>query len=112
MKKEGYRVDFIPEDTESFIKTLTAHATNDISMLTDKQVEECNKNFSKAYIDFFATFPESVKRQMEKDWEEAPGKVMLDDYWFPELWTAIFLLPFRRLAAMGWILPRFIMILM
>lgn len=52
MKKEGYRVDFIPEDTESFIKTLTAHATNDISMLTDKQVEECNKNFSKAYIDF------------------------------------------------------------
>lgn len=45
MKKEGYRVDFIPEDTESFIKTLTAHATNDISMLTDKQVEECNKNF-------------------------------------------------------------------
>lgn len=80
MKKEGYRVDFIPEDTESFIKTLTAHATNDISMLTDKQVEECNKNFSKAYIDFFATFSESVKRQMEKDWEEAPGKVMLDDY--------------------------------
>ena len=49
-------------------------------MLTDKQVEECNKNFSKAYIDFFVTFPESVKRQMEKDWEEAPGKVMLDDY--------------------------------
>lgn len=56
MKGEGYRVDFIPEDTESFINTLTAHATNDISMLTDKQVEECNKNFSKAYIDFLQHF--------------------------------------------------------
>jgi cobaltochelatase CobN len=50
MKKEGYRVDFIPEDTESFIKTLTAHATNDISMLTDKQVEECILTFLQHFL--------------------------------------------------------------
>ena len=56
MKGEGYRVDFIPEDTESFINTLTTHATNDISMLTDKQVEECNKIFLRRILTFLQHF--------------------------------------------------------
>lgn len=79
MKNEGYQIDFVPEDTETFIKILTAHATNDMSMLTEKQLKESSKNSYEAYRRFFATFPNSVRMQMEKDWGKAPGKIMLDD---------------------------------
>lgn len=52
---------------------------------------------------------------MEKDWEEAPGKVMLDDYknlLVPGIMDGNIFITVQRPADMGWILPRFIMILM
>ena len=76
MKEAGYQVDFIPEDTEAFMKRLTAQATNDRSMLTEEQEAACQKVPKKLYCDFFATFPEETRRQMEKDWGKAPGRVM------------------------------------
>lgn len=76
MKEAGYQVDFIPEDTEAFMKRLTAQATNDRSMLTEEQEAACQKISKKVYCDFFATFPEETRRQMEKDWGKAPGRVM------------------------------------
>ena len=76
MKEAGYQVDFIPEDTETFMKRLTAQATNDLSMLTEEQEAACQKVPKKLYCDFFDTFPEETRRQMEKDWGKAPGRVM------------------------------------
>lgn len=76
MKEAGYQVDFIPEDTETFMKRLTAQATNDRSMLTEEQEAACQKVPKKLYCDFFDTFPEETRRQMEKDWGKAPGRVM------------------------------------
>lgn len=76
MKEVGYQVDFIPEDTEAFMKRLTAQATNDRSMLTEEQEAACQKISKKVYCDFFDTFPEETRRQMEKDWGKAPGRVM------------------------------------
>lgn len=76
MKEAGYQVDFIPEDTETFMKRLTAQATNDCSMLTEEQEAACQKVPKKLYCDFFDTFPEETRRQMEKDWGKAPGRVM------------------------------------
>lgn len=76
MKEAGYQVDFIPEDTEVFMKRLTAQATNDRSMLTEEQEAACQKVPKKLYCDFFDTFPEETRRQMEKDWGKAPGRVM------------------------------------
>lgn len=76
MKVAGYQVDFIPEDTEAFMKRLTAQATNDRSMLTEEQEAACQKVPKKLYCDLFATFPEETRRQMEKDWGKAPGRVM------------------------------------
>lgn len=76
MKEAGYQVDFIPEDTEVFMNRLTAQATNDRSMLTEEQEAACQKVPKKLYCDFFATFPEETRRQMEKDWGKAPGRVM------------------------------------
>lgn len=76
MKEAGYQVDFIPEDTEAFMKRLTAQATNDRSMLTEEQEAACQKVPKKLYCDLFASFPEETRRQMEKDWGKAPGRVM------------------------------------
>lgn len=76
MKEAGYQVDFIPKDTEAFMKRLTAQATNDRSMLTEEQEAACQKISKKVYCDFFDTFPEETRRQMEKDWGKAPGRVM------------------------------------
>lgn len=76
MKEAGYQVDFIPEDTEAFMKRLTAQATNDRSMLTEEQEAACQKVPKKLYCDLFATFPGETRRQMEKDWGKAPGRVM------------------------------------
>lgn len=79
MKEAGYRVDFIPKDTEDFMKRLTAQATNDRSMLTEEQEAACQKVPKKLYCDLFDTFPEETRRQMEKDWGQAPGTVMVDE---------------------------------
>lgn len=76
MKEAGYQIDFIPEDTETFMKRLTAQATNDRSMLTEEQEAACQKVPKKLYCDLFDTYPEETRRQMEKDWGKAPGRVM------------------------------------
>ena len=76
MQEAGYQVDFIPKDTGDFMKRLTAQATNDRSMLTAEQEAACQKVSKKVYCDFFETFPDETKRQMEKDWGKAPGRVM------------------------------------
>ena len=54
MRERGYKVDWIPEDTKEFIKQLTANATNDRSMLTEKQVDAAYKRTGAKYREFFA----------------------------------------------------------
>lgn len=76
MRERGYKVDWIPEDTKEFIKQLTANATNDRSMLTEKQVDAANKLTGAEYKEFFALMDKKVQEQLVKDWGEAPGTVM------------------------------------
>ena len=76
MQERGYKVDTIPEDTKEFIKELTANATNDKNLLTEKQIAEANKLSGAAYKKFFDTFEAKVQAQLIKDWGEAPGSVM------------------------------------
>lgn len=79
MKEDGYLLDFVPESAEAFIRILTSHATNDLSLMTDKQAEECEKLSADEYIEYFNTLPEAAKAQMTEQWGEAPGSVMLSD---------------------------------
>ena len=76
MQERGYKVDFIPKDGKEFIELLTRHATNDRSMLNDRQLAEANKITGKEYGDFYHTFEQPVQEQLKKDWDEAPGHVM------------------------------------
>ena len=79
MKEDGYTIDFIPESTEKFIELMTSHATNDISMMTEKQAEECQKLSANEYIDFFHTLGGEAQKRMEEEWGKAPGEVMISE---------------------------------
>lgn len=79
MKAEGYAVDWVPEDTDAFIRLLTANATNDLSAMTEAQAAAAMRVPAARYRAFYDTFGSTPKGQMEKDWGHAPGKVMLGD---------------------------------
>ena len=79
MKEDGYTIDFIPESTDKFIELMTSHATNDISMMTEEQAEECQKLSAKEYIDFFHTLGSDAQKRMEDEWGRAPGEVMISE---------------------------------
>ena len=76
MREQGYRVDTIPEDTKVFIKQLTANATNDRSMLTEKQMEAAFKLKGEQYAAFYQGLEPKVQEHLERDWGKAPGSVM------------------------------------
>ena len=76
MRERGYQVAYVPEDTKEFIRELTSNATNDRSLLTEKQIERANKLSGIEYKEFFALMDKKVQEQLVKDWGEAPGCVM------------------------------------
>ncbi len=76
MQERGYKVEKIPTDTKEFIKQLTANATNDRSMLTEKQIEAANKITKMQYQEFFNSMEKTTQKQLVKDWGTAPGSVM------------------------------------
>lgn len=79
MKEAGYRIDFLPETAADLARLMTSHATNDLSLMTDQQAEECQKLAAKEYVAWFDTLPESARQGMEAQWGKAPGRVMLSD---------------------------------
>lgn len=76
MQERGYNVEKIPTDTKEFIKQLTANATNDRSMLTEKQIEAANKITKMQYQEFFNSMEKITQEQLVKDWGAVPGSVM------------------------------------
>lgn len=76
MESRGYRVDFIPEDSEAFIKILTSHATNDKALLTEKQLAEAKKLPAETYRSYFDRMSEKTKDDLVKSWGNPPGTVM------------------------------------
>lgn len=79
MKEAGYRIDFLPETAADLVNLMTSHATNDLSLMTDQQAEECQKLAAKEYVAWFDTLPERARQGMEAQWGKAPGRVMLSD---------------------------------
>ncbi len=76
MQDAGYNVGEIAADSQEFVNQLTAGATNDRTMLTEKQMEEATRLSGKEYRKFFASLPASVQKDMTKSWGSAPGEVM------------------------------------
>lgn len=112
MKKAGYQMDFIPETSDDFIRLMTSHATNDISMMTEEQAESCQKLSCREYLDFFRRLGKEAKASMEDTWGEAPGDVMISEkaiFSSRVRWMDIFSLRYSHRVSMGWILRRRIM---
>ncbi|MCQ2373024.1 MAG: cobaltochelatase subunit CobN [Phascolarctobacterium sp.] len=76
LQERGYKLDYIPTDGKEFIRQLTANATNDKELLTDRQIDEANKLSSEEYKKKFATFTDYNQKQLSEHWGEAPGSVM------------------------------------
>lgn len=76
MRERGYKVDHIPADGREFIAMLTRNATNDKSMLSERQIAEAVKLPDEAYCKFHAALPERMQAELNKDWGKAPGEVM------------------------------------
>lgn len=76
LKKRGYRVDRVPEDAQSFINEVTAHATNDRRYISSELLDHADGKISSAdYGRFFSGLPEKTKAHMKKDWGDPPGEV-------------------------------------
>lgn len=76
MAAQGYKLENVPEDGRAFMKMLTAQATNDRSMLSDSVVKNAYKFSGKEYQKLYASLPEKTRGQLQRDWGEAPGKIM------------------------------------
>lgn len=76
MQQRGYQVTEIPQDTKKFIRELTANATNDIRMMSEKKQKESYKFKGEKYKAFFSSMPSKVQEQLRHDWSEAPGELM------------------------------------
>lgn len=76
LARQGYEVDWIPENSQEFMKILTANATNDRRYISERQIADAYGHLSTAaYLDFFKKLDEKTKAQLTLDWQEAPGDV-------------------------------------
>jgi len=76
MQQAGYTIDRLPEDSQSFIDEITAHATNDRRFMPDCLVKQADgKMQPEQYAPFFAKLPGRIRTQLNKDWGEPPGEV-------------------------------------
>ncbi|MDO4177946.1 MAG: cobaltochelatase subunit CobN [Phascolarctobacterium sp.] len=76
MKKQGYSVDHIPKDAQSFIEEVTAHATNDRRFISETLLESADGKLTEEdYKKLFYSLPQKTQDQLLRDWGEAPGEV-------------------------------------
>lgn len=76
MKKAGYQVDRLPEDSQSFMADMTSHATNDRRFISEVLLRDADGKLHETdYAQFFASLPPQVQEQLTRDWGEAPGEV-------------------------------------
>ena len=76
MAKQGYKVDDIPKDSQTFIDKLTAHATNDRRFISEALLEQADGKLAKLdYEKYYQSLPKKTQEQLLRDWGEAPGEV-------------------------------------
>jgi len=79
MVERGYRVDHIPDDSQSFMNELVAHATNDRRYITEEQIGQAEKLSGQQYRRFFDNLEEETQAQLARDWGTPPGDVFQYD---------------------------------
>ncbi len=80
LQEEGYGVDTIPEDGQSFIRDITRHATNDRRYVDESFFRTATGRMpQEEYIQWWQTKGPKVRERMQEDWGEPPGEVFVYD---------------------------------
>lgn len=76
MAEVGYEMGDLPTDEYWLIRELTRQVTNDRSFLTEDKAAACTTRLQgRQYQEWYRSLPEKVRRQLQRDWGEAPGSV-------------------------------------
>ena len=76
LKREGYVIDHIPENSKCFMEEVIACATNDRRFMTDKQIKGAlGKVGLEEYKKLFDNLPKDVREKMTEAWGEPLGNV-------------------------------------
>jgi cobaltochelatase CobN len=77
LKKQGYRLDYLPESGQKLIEEIINGLTNDRRWASSEELAEraIAKISSEQYTKWFNELPTDVREKMEKDWEKPPGKL-------------------------------------
>ena len=78
LKEAGIKLDFEFKDGKDIIDRIIAGVTNDRSFLSVDEMEERCQAFvpDEVYREWFDSFSDKDKAELERDWGEAPGEVM------------------------------------
>ncbi|MCQ2078563.1 MAG: cobaltochelatase subunit CobN [archaeon] len=76
----GYIVENVPADGKAFIDEVLDGVTNDLDSMSAETVRKkaVDTISEKDYLEWYRSVPEWDREQMEKDWGEAPGEIMVD----------------------------------
>jgi cobaltochelatase CobN len=75
MAQQGYRVDHIPNDSQTFMNELIAQATNDRRYMSEQQISQAERIKAEQYQQWFTALAPENQEQLKKDWGKAPGEV-------------------------------------
>lgn len=76
MAQRGYKVDHIPEDSQTLMNELIAQVTNDRRYMSEQQIRQAAGRVNKEqYQRWFTALVAHNQDQLTKDWGEAPGEV-------------------------------------
>ena len=77
LQGEGYRVDRIPADGDALMGELLAGVTHDVEFQSPEQLEAApHQRSDEDYRAGFAALPARRRRELERQWGEAPGHTM------------------------------------
>lgn len=81
MKEAGYDVGVYPRSSKDFLRMITQRNLVNVDKVTWTNIERASRNAflvdSAQYDEWFAELPETLQKDMEKEWGEPPGEVML-----------------------------------
>ena len=76
LKDAGYGVEDIPADGDALVQRIIQRCSNDTDTLTEEQLRLAAGHVERrAYSQWYAGFPASVRAELQEAWGDAPGQV-------------------------------------
>lgn len=80
MASRGYRIDHIPQDSQTLMNELISQATNDQHYMNERQIQQgAGKVTKEQYNKWFKALAPVNQQELIADWGNAPGEVLYYD---------------------------------